>query len=266
VRARTLVIVPTYDERTTLPDLVAGLRSLDLELDVLVVDDASPDGTGVLADDLAARGHRLHVLHRPSKAGLGPAYRAGFAWGLGRGYERFVSMDADLSHDPAAVPGLLRASEDADLVIGSRYVEGGRIERWSAPRRVLSAAGNLYARCLTGLPVRDGTSGFRVVRRAVLEAIDVGALRSDGYAFQLEVAWRTWRAGFRTVEVPIVFVERTAGASKLSRAVVLEAIWRTSRWAAAGGRGPVEPHVRSVAPPPGRPGPGTADQGPGPGR
>jgi glycosyltransferase involved in cell wall biosynthesis len=260
------VVVPTYDERTTLPDLVAGLRSLGVDLDVLIVDDGSPDGTGVLADDLAAGDDRLHVLHRPGKAGLGPAYRSGFAWGLRRGYERFVSMDADLSHDPAAVPDLLRAAEDADLVIGSRYVAGGRIERWSLPRRALSAAGNVYARSLTGLPVRDGTSGFRVVRRDVLEAIDVGALRSDGYAFQLEVAWRAWRAGFRTVEVPIVFVERTAGASKLSRAVVLEAIWRTSRWATARGRGPLEPHARSVAAPRGGPGPGTATERPGAGR
>jgi dolichol-phosphate mannosyltransferase len=249
VTTRTLVVVPTYDERGTLPDLVAGLRALGVDLDVLVVDDGSPDGTGALAEDLAARDGRLHVLHRPCKAGLGPAYRAGFAWGLDRGYERFVAMDADLSHDPAEVPTLLRAAEDADLVIGSRYVGGGRIERWSLPRRVLSAAGNLYARSLTGLPVRDGTSGFRVVRRAVLEAIDVGALRSDGYAFQLEVAWRAWRAGFRTVEVPIVFVERTAGASKLSRAVVVEAVWRTSRWATARGRGPVAPHPGSVAAP-----------------
>jgi dolichol-phosphate mannosyltransferase len=249
VKAPTLVVVPTYDERQTLAELVAGLRALPVDLDVLVVDDASPDGTGALADDMAARDDRLHVLHRPRKAGLGPAYRAGFAWGLQRAYERFVAMDADLSHDPAAVPALLRAAEDADLVIGSRYVGGGRIERWSLPRRILSAAGNLYARSLTGLPVRDGTSGFRVVRRAVLEGIDIGALRSDGYAFQLEVAWRTWRTGFRTVEVPIVFVERTAGSSKLSRAVVVEALWRTSRWAMARGRGPIDPHPRSVAAP-----------------
>jgi dolichol-phosphate mannosyltransferase len=243
------VVVPTYDERETLPDLLTALWALPVDLDVLVVDDGSPDGTGALADDLAARDERLHVLHRPGKAGLGPAYRAGFAWGLDRVYERFVTMDADLSHDPAAVPALLRAAEDADLVIGSRYVGGGRIERWSLPRRVLSAAGNVYARSLTGLPVRDGTSGFRVVRRAVLEEIDVGALRSDGYAFQLEVAWRTWRAGFRTLEVPIVFVERTAGASKLSRAVVVEAIWRTTGWAAARSRGPRDRHPRSVAAP-----------------
>jgi dolichol-phosphate mannosyltransferase len=244
--AATLVVIPTYDERHSLPVLLRGLRALPTPVDVLVVDDASPDGTGALADDLARDDGRLHVLHRPRKAGLGPAYRAGLAWGLARDHERFVQMDADLSHDPAALPTLLAAADDADVVVGSRYVAGGGVECWPLRRRVLSAAGNLYARGLTGLPVRDGTSGYRVVHRAVLEAIDVAGLRSDGYAFQLEVAWRAWQAGFHLAEVPIRFVERRAGASKLSRAVVAEALWRTAGWAARGSRRTPAPHPTSV--------------------
>jgi dolichol-phosphate mannosyltransferase len=245
VTRRTLVVVPTYDERGSLPRMLAGLAALPVAVDVLVVDDGSPDGTGDVADAIAADDPSVHVLHRPRKAGLGPAYRAGLAWGLERGYDRLVSMDADGSHDPAALPRLLAAADGADLVIGSRYVAGGRVERWPLPRRALSAGGNLYARAVTGLPVRDGTSGYRVTRREVLETIDVAGLVSDGYAFQLEVAWRAWRAGFHLVEVPIVFVERRSGASKLSRAVVLEALWRTVAWARAGRGDPVA-HPRSV--------------------
>jgi glycosyltransferase involved in cell wall biosynthesis len=242
----TLAVVPTYDERDSLPNLVAGLLAVTDPMEVLVVDDASPDGTGAVADALAADHERVHVLHRSGKGGLGSAYREGLGWGLARGYDRFVTIDADGSHDPAVLPGLLAASDAADVVVGSRYVPGGRIERWPLRRRLLSAGGNLYARGSTGLPVRDGTSGYRVLRRAVLETIDVGQLRSDGYAFQLEVAWRAWRAGFHLVEVPIVFVERRAGASKLSRAVVLEALWRTGSWALRGERDRPAPHPRSV--------------------
>lgn len=254
---RTLVVVPTYDERDSLPVVLDGLSALADPVDVLVVDDASPDGTGELADALATGDARRHVLHRPAKVGLGSAYRAGFGWGLARGYDRFVAMDADRSHDPAALPDLLAASADADVVIGSRYVPGGRVERWPLHRRLLSSGGNLYARGLTGLPVHDGTSGYRVLRRPVLEAIGVADLRSDGYAFQLEVAFRAWRAGFCLVEVPIVFVERRAGASKLSRAVVAEALWRTAAWAASEGRGHPGTHpasVRATASGPSRPG------------
>jgi dolichol-phosphate mannosyltransferase len=246
VTSDVLVVLPTYDERDTLPQVLDGLRALPEPVDVLVVDDASPDGTGQLAESLATGDPRRHVLHRAGKGGLGSAYRTGFRWGLARGYGRLVAMDADLSHDPAALPGLLAASEDADVVIGSRYVPGGRVERWPLHRRALSAGGNLYARGLTGLPVHDGTSGFRVLHRAVLEAIEVEALRSDGYAFQLEVAFRAWRAGFHLVEVPIVFVERRAGASKLSRAVVAEALWRTAAWSAREGRGRPTPHPASI--------------------
>lgn len=243
---RTLVVIPTYEERDTLPEVLAGLSVLPTAVDVLVVDDASPDGTGQLAERLAATDPRRHVLHRTAKSGLGSAYRTGYRWGMERGYGRFVSMDGDLSHDPAALPGLLDAATTADVVIGSRYVPGGRVERWPVHRRALSAGGNLYVRGLTGLPVHDGTSGFRVVHRAVLEAIQVGQLRSDGYAFQLEVAWRAWRAGFAVTEVPIVFVERRAGASKLSRAVVAEALWRPAAWAARGGRHQPGTHPASV--------------------
>lgn len=242
----TLVVLPTYDERDSLPVVLDGLRALDEPVDVLVVDDASPDGTGQLAEALSSGDPTRHVLHRSRKGGLGSAYRAGFRWGLDRGYGRLVSMDADGSHDPAALPGLLDVSARVDVVIGSRYVPGGRVERWPLHRRLLSAGGNLYARSLTGLPVHDGTSGFRVVRRAVLEAIDVASLRSDGYAFQLEVAFRAWRAGFAVAEVPIVFVERRAGASKLSRAVVGEALWRTISWSAAGRGAAPPPHPASV--------------------
>ncbi|MEX0836273.1 MAG: polyprenol monophosphomannose synthase [Nitriliruptor sp.] len=258
----TLVVIPTYDELDSLPRVVAGLRELEHAVDVLVVDAASPDGTGELADALAADDPGVHVLHRSRKRGLGSAYRDGFAWGLGRGYDLFVAMDADLSHDPAALPSLLAASRTADLVIGSRYVPGGRVERWPLRRRLLSIGGNLYVRGLTGLPVHDGTSGYRVVRRDVLEAIDVGALGSDGYAFQLEVAWRAWRAGFHLVEVPIVFVERRSGASKLSRAVVVEALWRPAVWATRAGRAapPTTPRTVRRRPPPAADGGGTSDR------
>jgi dolichol-phosphate mannosyltransferase len=242
----TLVVLPTFDEAASLSRVLAALQASPVAVDVLVVDDASPDGTGALAAAAARRDPGVHVLHRPVRAGLGDAYRDGFAWGLARGYALLVAMDADLSHDPAALPDLLAAARTSDLVIGSRYVPGGRIERWSLGRRLLSAGGNRYARTVTGLPVLDGTSGYRVVHRAVLDAIDVTTTSSDGYAFQLEVVWRAWRAGFAVAEVPITFVERRDGASKLSRAVVVEAGWRALAWAVTGGRGPSRPHPRSV--------------------
>jgi dolichol-phosphate mannosyltransferase len=244
-RPRTLVVVPTYDERGTIAELVHALRGLPDPPAVLVVDDASPDGTGQVADALAAVDPDVEVLHRDRKAGLGPAYRAGLRWGLDRGYEVLVEMDADLSHDPLVLPRLLAATGDADLVIGSRYVPGGGVERWPARRLLLSTAGNRYVRAVTGLPVHDATSGYRAFRRPVLTAIGIDSLRSDGYAFQVETALRAWRAGFAVTEVPIRFVERREGASKLSRRVVLEAIWRVLRWA-AGPRRPPTPHPASV--------------------
>jgi dolichol-phosphate mannosyltransferase len=244
-RPRTLVVVPTYDERGTIAELVHALRGLPDAPAVLIVDDASPDGTGAVADALAAADPDVEVLHRDRRSGLGPAYRAGLGWGLARGFDVLVEMDADLSHDPHELPRLLAATADSDLVIGSRYVPGGGVERWPAHRLLLSTAGNRYVRAVTGLPLRDATSGYRAFRRPVLAAIGVDTLRSDGYAFQVETALRAWRAGFSVTEVPIRFVERREGASKLSRWVVLEAIWRVLRWG-VGPRRPRPPHPSSV--------------------
>jgi len=228
---RTLVITPTYDERDNLPVLVERLRAAVPEADLLVVDDASPDGTGALADELHARlGPRLRVVHRSGKLGLGSAYVEGFRRALDEGYDVIVQMDADLSHDPRAVPSLLAAIErGADLAIGSRWVTGGGIEGWGLGRLALSRGGSLYSRWILGAPIRDMTSGFKAIRRSVLEALDPGTIRSEGYSFQIEVTYRAIAAGFRVEEVPILFVDRRAGHSKLSRSIFLEAIgmpWR----------------------------------------
>lgn len=245
---RALVVIPTYNEIATLQRAVEGALSASTDTDVLVVDDGSPDGTGDLADRLsAASAGRVAVLHRPAKGGLGPAYRAGFGWGLGRDYEALCEMDADLSHDPGDLPRLLGALGNADLVIGSRYVPGGRVVDWPPQRLALSRGGNRYVRLVTGLPVADATAGFRTFRRGVLEELDLATVRSDGYSFQLEMVLRTWRAGFRVVEVPITFTERQEGASKISRGIVGEAVWRTARWGLAGPRRPAPVHPRSVA-------------------
>ena len=226
---RALVVVPTFNERANIDELVERTLAVP-DVDLLVVDDGSPDGTGERLDELASHEPRLRVLHRPRKSGLGSAYRAGLGLGLEEGYDVLVEMDADLSHDPGVLPTLLAATVTHDLVIGSRYVPGGGVENWPWHRRTLSAGGNLYVRLLTGIPVRDATSGFRAYRAEVLRAIRLGALRSDGYSFQLETALQTWRAGFRTAEVPITFVERVAGASKISRAIVVEAMLRVLVW------------------------------------
>ena len=244
--ARVLVVIPTYNERENLATVVAGVLGSGAEADVLVVDDASPDGTGQLADDLAGRHERVEVLHRDRKAGLGPAYRAGLGWGLERGYDILVEMDADLSHDPAVLPSLLAAAEHHDLVLGSRYVPGGRIENWPRHRTALSASGNRYVRFVSGMPLRDATSGYRAFRAPVLHAIGLPQLRSDGYSFQIETALRTWRAGFAITEVPITFVERRAGASKISRRIVFEALWRVLVWGLRGPRHPGRAHPESV--------------------
>ena len=245
---RTLVVVPTYNERVTLPEVITRVLSAPVDLDLLIVDDNSPDGTGALADELAADEPRLSVLHRPEKLGLGPAYRAGLGWGLERDYDLLIEMDADLSHDPGHLPELVAAARGADLVLGSRYVPGGGTRNWPLPRRMISYGGNRYVKLVTGLPVHDATSGYRVFRRAVLEEIGLAELRSDGYSFQLETVLLAWRAGFAVDEVPITFVERRAGVSKISRAIVFEALWRVLLWGLGGPRGPRGRHPRSVVP------------------
>ena len=222
---RACVILPTYNERENLPQIVPAILAAAPDIDVLVIDDNSPDGTGALADELAARQPRLHVLHRSRKEGLGRAYLAGFAQALARGYGRIVEMDADFSHDPAALPGLLEASKTADLVLGSRYVAGGGTVNWGLGRRLLSKGGSLYARTILGLPIRDLTGGFKCFRRDVLESIDLESVRSSGYAFQIELTYRAVKRGFTVREIPIVFADRRVGKSKMSRAIVAEALW-----------------------------------------
>jgi dolichol-phosphate mannosyltransferase len=243
---RALVILPTYNEAGTIAEVIEHTLVSTLEVDILVVDDASPDGTGKIADRIAAGESRVRVMHRPAKGGLGPAYLAGFRDGLDRGYDALLEMDSDLSHAPADVARLVAGAANADLVIGSRYVPGGDTVNWSRFRRILSRAGTLYAKGMLGLPLNDATSGFRCYRRAVLETIPLDAIGSEGYAFQIEMAWRTWTLGFRTVEIPIVFTERREGASKMSRRIVVEALWRVSRWAFRRARPPKQPHGRSV--------------------
>ena len=222
---RALVIVPTYNERTNIPLLVPQILGQDPRLEVLVVDDNSPDGTGQLADELAAREPRVHVLHRSCKAGLGKAYLAGFRWALDRGYDLVFEMDADFSHDPKFLGDFLRAAEKADLVIGSRYRTGVNVINWPISRLLLSLGANQYARWVTGLPLSDSTGGFKCFRREVLEAIDLEQVRSNGYAFQIEMSFRAWKKGFRLAEIPIVFTDRVEGHSKMSTRIVQEAIW-----------------------------------------
>ena len=241
-----LVILPTYNEAGTIDEVIGGVLASTPAVDVLVVDDASPDGTGVIADRIAAREPRVRVMHRAAKGGLGPAYLAGFRDGLARGYDALLEMDSDLSHDPADVARLVEAADSADLAIGSRYVPGGATRNWSRFRRLLSRGGTLYAKGMLGLPLSDATSGFRCYRRAVLDAIPLEEIRSEGYAFQIEMAWRAWTLGFRTVEIPIVFTERREGASKMSRTIVAEALWRVLWWAVRWRRAPKQPHPRSV--------------------
>lgn len=225
---KSLVVIPTYNEAPTIRVAVEGVLE-SASFDVLVVDDGSPDGTPDIVERMNRPG-RMHLLRRASKQGLGRAYIAGFEWGLERGYERFVEMDGDLSHDPAKAAGLVAATNDADLVIGSRYVEGGQIEGWSRSREALSKAGNHYARALLGFSMRDSTSGFRCYRREVLEAIGLEDVLSEGYAFQIEMTYRTWRLGFNIKEIPILFVERRAGSSKMSSSVIVEAVLSVARW------------------------------------
>jgi len=225
--AETLIVIPTYNERENLPQLVRRLMAQPVELDLLVVDDSSPDGTGALADELAAVHPQVHVLHRQVKDGLGRAYLAGFAWALARQYEFIFEMDADFSHNPADVPRFLEAArnESADLVLGSRYRDGIRVINWPLNRLLLSLFAAQYVRVITGMPVTDPTGGFKCFRRATLQAIAPETVRSNGYSFQIELTHRVWRRGLRIAEVPIIFTDRFQGTSKISREIVWEALW-----------------------------------------
>ena len=227
---KALVVIPTYNEASNLPTLVPQVLVQDPRLEILIVDDASPDGTGRLAEELAKADARVHVLHRAAKLGLGTAYLTGFRWALEQGYEYVFEMDADFSHDPAHLPAFLQAAANADLVLGSRYL-GGKVTvvNWPIGRLMLSYWANVYARWITGLRIWDLTGGFKCFRRRVLEAIDLSKVRSNGYAFQIEMSVRAWRNGFKLAEVPIVFVDRTEGQSKMNRKIVREAIWVVPR-------------------------------------
>jgi len=230
VPERALVVIPTYNEVENVPGLVPQVLAQDPRLEVLVVDDGSPDGTGRLAEALAAKQPRVHVLHREGKLGLGTAYLTGFRWALERGYDYVFEMDADHSHDPGHLKDFLKAVEQADLVLGSRYLEGKvTVVNWSMGRLLLSYCANIYARWITGLHIWDLTGGFKCFRRHVLEAIDLSRVRSNGYAFQIEMSVRAWRKGFKLKEIPIVFVDRTEGQSKMNRSIVREAVWMVPR-------------------------------------
>ncbi|HSE67209.1 MAG TPA: polyprenol monophosphomannose synthase [Gemmatimonadales bacterium] len=222
---RVLVIVPTYNEATNLPQIVPAILRQDPRIEVLVVDDNSPDGTGDLADRMSQAKPRVHVLHRLAKEGLGRAYLAGFRWALDHGFQAVFEMDADFSHDPEFLPEFLREIEDADLVLGSRYATGVNVINWPISRLLLSLFANLYARWITGLPLTDSTGGFKCFRREVLEAIPLERVRSNGYAFQIEMSFRAWKKGFRLTEIPIIFHDRVEGHSKMSKRIVREAIW-----------------------------------------
>jgi len=245
-----LLCLPTYDERENLEPIVAAILAATPDVDVLVIDDNSPDGTGQLADGIAAREPRVQVLHRAGKEGLGKAYLAGFAWALARGYRYVLEMDADFSHDPRYLPGMLaRVAQDADLVLGSRYVPGGGTVNWGLGRKLISRGGSLYARLILGVKVRDLTGGFKCFRREVLEAIDLASVECSGYSFQIELTYRALRRGFRVAELPIVFADRRVGQSKMSRRIVLEAIRKV--WAMRASR-----FVRALPKLPARSGPG----------
>ena len=228
--AEVLVMIPTYNEAGNIERIYQALSALGLELDYLFVDDNSPDGTGAIADRFAAENPRIHALHREGKQGLGTAYRAGFRWALERDYAYVFEMDADMSHDPRHLPDFLAAAKDADLVLGSRYLNHRvTVVNWPIGRLLLSYCANIYARIVTGLRLYDATGGFKCFRRRVLEGADLGAVRSNGYAFQIEMTFRAWRKGFKIKEIPIVFLDRADGTSKMSGSIVREAIWMVWR-------------------------------------
>ncbi len=222
---QTLIIVPTYNERENLPRMAQTLISLPTGVDVLVVDDNSPDGTGKIADELAAQHPQIHVLHRTGKNGLGRAYIAGFQWALEKNYEFIFEMDCDFSHDPAEIPNFLNAAQKADLVLGSRYTGGVRVLNWPLKRLLLSRCAGIYVWCITGMPFTDPTGGYKCFRRRALQAVHLDIVKSNGYSFQIELTHRLWREGFTVAEVPITFTDRVEGSSKLSRGIVIEAFW-----------------------------------------
>ncbi|GAA1863826.1 polyprenol monophosphomannose synthase [Actinomadura bangladeshensis] len=238
---RVLVIIPTYNERDNIERITARVRKAVPSVDVLVVDDASPDGTGDLADAMAAKDDQLKVLHREGKDGLGPAYIAGFRWAAEHGYDVMVEMDADGSHQPEELPRLLAALEDADLVIGARWVPGGKVRNWPKRREALSRGANTYARLMLGIPLHDATAGYRAFRAATLAKIGLEEVDSRGYCFQIDLALRALRQGLRVVEVPITFVEREHGTSKMSRDVMAEAALRITQWGMADRVGKIRP-------------------------
>jgi dolichol-phosphate mannosyltransferase len=242
---RVLVVIPTYNEAENIRLIAERVRGAVPSADILVADDNSPDGTGAIADELAATDDQVHVLHRSGKQGLGAAYVAGFGWARERGYDAVVEMDADGSHAPEELPRLLDALRDADAVLGSRWVPGGTVLNWPAHRLVISRGGNLYTRLALGMPLRDATGGYRAYRAPLLDKIDVESVASQGYCFQVDLAWRAYRQGFRVVEVPITFAERERGASKMSAAIVREALWRVTVWGVKARRDALRRALRS---------------------
>ncbi len=236
---RALVIVPTYNERFNIARLIPAILAQDPSLEILVVDDASPDGTGAIVDGIATNNPRVNVIHREGKLGLGTAYIAGFRWALERKYDLVFEMDADFSHNPERLPEFLEAIRESDVVLGSRYQDGHvNVVNWPMSRLFLSYGANIYARFVTGLPIFDTTGGFKCFRRNVLESIDLNSVKSNGYAFQIEMSYRAWKRGFRLFEIPIIFVDRTEGVSKMSKKIVREAVWMVwrLRWWSLTGR------------------------------
>jgi len=227
---RVLVVIPTYNEADNIKIIVDRVRQAVPQVDILIADDNSPDGTGRIADELTAGDERVHVLHRPGKQGLGAAYVAGFGWAREHGYEAVVEMDADGSHAPEELPRLLDALSEADAVLGSRYVPGGTVLNWPTSRMLISRSGNLYVRMALGMPFRDATGGYRAYRMPVLDKMEIDSVSSQGYCFQVDLAWRAYRQGFRVTEVPITFADRERGASKMSQSIVREAFWRVTIW------------------------------------
>jgi dolichol-phosphate mannosyltransferase len=229
----TLVIIPTYNELENIARIISRTRKAVPDAHILIADDNSPDGTGRLADEIASADDHVHVMHRRGKEGLGAAYLAGFEWGVNDGYEVLVEMDADGSHQPEQLPDLLAALADADLVLGSRWVKGGEVVNWPKSREALSRAGNLWTRIMLGIPLRDATGGFRAFRRKTLLGLELDNVASAGYCFQVDLAWRALRGGFRVVEVPITFIEREYGTSKMNKRIVIEALVLTTLWGVA---------------------------------